>query len=229
MLKNNRLNDEIIDLVQDPAITHEQDSSKRLISEHTSSILAKSRILFLEDSFNGTSCGVLIKLLLVLDAQAETKGLKGGDSDISLYVNSPGGEITMGFALMATIRNLKYSKVNVIIIGQACSMGAYLLTCTTGKRYATPLSRVMYHRASGGASGNVQDTRIRFEEMEKMDRKLAEEITMCSNFKTVEDYLKFVTRDAFLSPEEALKHGLIDEILKPVWFYDIKKKTWVNK
>jgi ATP-dependent Clp protease protease subunit len=135
------------------------------------------------------------------------------DKDIYLYINSPGGVITSGFSIYDTMNYIKPDIVT-ICIGQAASMGAFLLACgAEGKRYALPSSRIMIHQPLGGAQGQATDIEIQAKEILRL-KKYLNKILADRTGKTERAIEKDTERDFFMSAEEAKKYGLIDEVLK---------------
>lgn len=167
--------------------------------------LLKDRIIFVSGEIEDNMANAIVAQLLFLDSQDSKK-------DIIIYINSPGGVVTSGLAIYDTIKHIK-SDVSTVCVGQACSMGALLLTAgTKGKRYALPHSRVMIHQPLGGARGQVTDIQIQAREIEKI-KEITSKILAESTGKTIEEIYKDIERDNFMSPEEALSYGLIDQIL----------------
>ena len=169
--------------------------------------LLKDRIVFLSGEIDDDVANVVVAQLLFLE-------MENPDADISLYINSPGGSITAGMAIFDTMNYIK-PNVRTVCIGMAASMAAFLLMAgEKGKRLALPNSEVMIHQPLGGASGQATDVQIRAEWLlktkEKMNRLIAE--MTGQSIKKVE---KDVERDYFMSAEEALKYGIIDEIYQP--------------
>ena len=169
--------------------------------------LLKDRIVFISGPIEDTMANLVVAQLLFLE-------MENPDADISLYINSPGGSVTAGMAIYDTMNYIK-PKVRTVCIGMAASMAAFLLMAgEKGKRLALPNSEVMIHQPSGGASGQATDVTIHAEWLlktkEKMTRMMAE---MCS--QPVEKLARDVERDHFMSAEEALAYGIIDEIYQP--------------
>jgi len=167
--------------------------------------LLKDRIIILSGEINDESANIIVAQLLYLDSL--------NHNDISLYINSPGGSITSGFSIYDTMNFIK-SDVSTICIGQAASMGAFLLSSgTKGKRYALPNSEVMIHQPLGGAQGQATEIKIAAERILKMKDKLNNILVKNTNkdLKTIEQDTE---RDYFLSSNEALEYGLIDKIIK---------------
>ncbi|MDD2400339.1 MAG: ATP-dependent Clp protease proteolytic subunit, partial [Sulfurovum sp.] len=134
------------------------------------------------------------------------------DKDIYFYINSPGGVITSGLSMYDTMNYIKPDIVT-ICIGQAASMGAFLLACgTKGKRYALPNSRIMIHQPLGGAQGQATDILIQAQEIQRLKETL-NEILAERTGKTVKRVEKDTERDYFMSAKEAMEYGLIDKVL----------------
>lgn len=168
--------------------------------------LLEDRIIFISGEINTDVANLVIAQLLFLEA-------KNNNKDISLYINSPGGEVDAGLAIYDTMNFIK-SKVNVICVGLAASMAAVLLSSgEKGKRYALPHSRIMIHQPLGGAQGQASDIKIQAEQILKI-RDVINNILSKNTGKSLEEIEKDTNRDYYLTPEEALKYGLIDEILE---------------
>jgi ATP-dependent Clp protease protease subunit len=167
--------------------------------------LLKDRMILLTGEVNEEMADLIVAQLLYLDAEEH--------KDITLYINSPGGVITDGMAIYDTM-NLIKSDVSTICIGQAASMGSFLLAGgTKGKRKITPNAEVMIHQPSGGASGKQTDIYISAKRIEKMREKLEKHL---ANFtgQTVEQINKDCEKDTWFTAEEAVKYGLVDEIIE---------------
>lgn len=167
--------------------------------------LLKERIIFLSGPVDDNMANLIVAQLLFLEAEDPEK-------DISIYINSPGGVITSGMAIHDTMKFIK-PDVQTICVGQAASMGAFLLAAgTKGKRYALENARVMIHQPLGGAQGQATDMEIQVKEilnMKKRLNKLLSEYTGKSETVIAKD----TDRDNFLYAEDAKKYGLIDEVL----------------
>lgn len=167
--------------------------------------LLKDRIIFVSGEVEDNMANAIVAQLLFLDAQDKEK-------DIVMYINSPGGVITAGLAIYDTMKHIT-ADVSTICVGQAASMGAVLLTAgTKGKRYSLPNSRIMIHQPLGGARGQATDIQIQAKEIERM-KELTSKILSEGTGRTKEEIYKDTERDNFMSPEEALKYGLIDKVL----------------
>jgi ATP-dependent Clp protease, protease subunit len=177
--------------------------------------LLKDRIIFLGTAINDDVANLIIAQMLYLDSEDP-------DKDIMLYINSPGGVVTSGLAIYDTMQYIQ-SNVNTICIGQAASMGAVLLTAgQKGKRFSLPNSRVMLHQPLGGFSGQASDIEIQTREIMKIKQKLNSIIATHSGQDLPKVKLD-TDRDYFLSAEEALEYGLIDEIMIPSNEKEIKE------
>ena len=169
--------------------------------------LLKDRILFLGSELTDEEANLIIAQLLFLEADDP-------DKDIYLYINSPGGSVSAGLAIYDTIRYLK-CEVVTICVGLAASMGAFLLASgAKGKRKALPNSEIMIHQPSGGAYGQASDVKIHADHIIKTRRKL-NEILAERTGQPISVIEEATERDNFLSAEEALEFGLIDEIVAP--------------
>ncbi|SFV62398.1 ATP-dependent Clp protease proteolytic subunit [hydrothermal vent metagenome] len=167
--------------------------------------LLKDRIIMLSGEVNDQVASTIVAQLLFLEAQDP-------DKDIYFYINSPGGVITSGLSMFDTMNYIKPDIVT-ICIGQAASMGAFLLSSgTKGKRYSLPNSRIMIHQPSGGAQGQSTDIQIQAQEIQRLKDTL-NEILAKQTGKTVKRLEKDTERDNFMSAKEALEYGLIDKIL----------------
>ena len=169
--------------------------------------LLKERIIFLGTGINDAVSSTIIAQLLFLEAEDPKK-------DIYMYINSPGGLITAGFAILDTMNYIK-PDVSTICMGQAASMAAILLSMgKNGKRMALENSRVMIHQPLGGATGQASDIEIHTKEILYLRDKL-NKILSKNTGQSVSTIEKDTNRDHFMSSHDALKYGLIDEIIKP--------------
>jgi ATP-dependent Clp protease protease subunit len=169
--------------------------------------LLKERIIFLGSSINDTVSSTVIAQLLFLEAD-------NPDKDIYMYINSPGGLITSGFAILDTMNYIK-PKISTICMGQAASMAAILLSMgTKGKRMALENSRVMIHQPLGGAQGQASDIEIHTKEILFLRDKL-NKILSKNTGQTIKKIESDTNRDHFMSAEKALEYGIIDKIIKP--------------
>ena len=168
--------------------------------------LLKERIIFLGGPVEDDIANLIIAQLLFLDSEDPEK-------EISLYINSPGGVITAGLAIYDTMRYVR-APVSTICTGIAMSMGAVLLAAgAPGRRFALPHSRIMIHQGSGGFRGNTPDVFIQVKEMEQLVRT-TQEILAAHTGQPMEKVVKDTDRDLFLSPEQAMEYGIIDEVYK---------------
>jgi len=168
--------------------------------------LLKDRIVMLDTDVNEHSASLLVAQLLFLESQ--------GNEDIHFFINSPGGVVTAGMAIYDTMQFIK-PDIQTIVMGQACSMGSLLATAgAPGKRKMLPNARHMIHQPSGGAGGQATDMEIQVKEILKMKKSLTEiYVKHNSKGKTYEEFLAAMERDNFMSAQEALEYGLIDEII----------------
>lgn len=168
--------------------------------------LLKDRIIFLGTEINDNVANAIVAQLLFLEAEDPEK-------DIIMYINSPGGVVTAGMAIYDTMNYIK-PDVQTICIGQAASMGAFLLSAgTKGKRFSLENSRIMIHQPLGGTQGQAADIEIHAKEILRLKKKLSE-ILAENCGKTVEEVYKDTDRDNFMSAEEAVEYGLIDKVIK---------------
>ena len=169
--------------------------------------LLKDRIVFLGGEINDDVANLVVAQLLFLE-------MENPDSDISLYINSPGGSVTAGMAIYDTMNYIK-PDVRTVCIGMAASMGAFLMMAgAKGKRLALPNSEIMIHQPLGGASGQATDVAIRAEWLLKTKQKMTQLMADMTG-QDLEKVKQDVERDYFMSAEEALKYGIIDEIYQP--------------
>jgi ATP-dependent Clp protease, protease subunit len=167
--------------------------------------LLKDRIIFLGAPIDDIFANLIIAQLLFLEAEDPEK-------DINLYVNSPGGSVTAGLGIYDTMQYVK-PPINTICLGQAASMGAFLLTAgTKGKRFALPNARVMIHQPMGGFSGQATEIDIHAREILKIRERL-NEIMAKHTGQSLEKISQDTERDYFMSAEEAKRYGLIDEVI----------------
>jgi ATP-dependent Clp protease protease subunit len=167
--------------------------------------LLKDRVIFLGEAIDNSVANVVIGQLLFLESVDPEK-------DIHLYINSPGGSVTAGMAILDTIRFIK-PPVSTICIGEASSMGAVLLAAgEKGKRFSLPNSRIMIHQPLGGFHGQATDIQIRAREMLRVKDKL-NRILADSTGQPFERLEADTERDNFMSAEEAMEYGLIDRII----------------
>ena len=168
--------------------------------------LLNDRIIFLSEEVNDTTASLIVAQLLYLENQDP-------DKDIQFYINSPGGSVTAGMAIYDTMQYIKCD-VNTICVGMAASMGAFLLSAgTKGKRMALPNAEIMIHQPSAGTQGQITDMAIHMKRLQtikdRMNRILAE-----NTGKSLEEVTAACERDNFMTAEEAMAFGLIDEIVQ---------------
>jgi len=167
--------------------------------------LLKDRIIFLGAPIDDIFANLVIAQLLFLEAEDPEK-------DINLYVNSPGGSVTAGLGIYDTMQYVK-PPINTICLGQAASMGAFLLTAgTKGKRFALPNARIMIHQPMGGFQGQATEIDIHAREILKIRERL-NEIMAKHTGQPLEKISQDTERDYFMSAEEAKRYGLIDEVI----------------
>ncbi len=167
--------------------------------------LLKERIIFISGPVEDMVAGLVTAQLLFLEAENPKK-------DISMYINSPGGVVTSGLAMYDTMQYIR-PEVSTMCIGQAASMGSLLLAAgARGKRYLLPNSRVMVHQPSGGFQGQASDIARHAEEIAKIKHRL-NQIYVQHTGQSLENVEQALDRDNFMSAEEALEFGIVDEIL----------------
>lgn len=167
--------------------------------------LLKERVVFLVGQVEDHMANVVVAQLLFLEAE-------NPDKDIHLYINSPGGSVTAGLSIYDTMQFIK-PDVSTMCVGQACSMGAFLLSAgAKGKRYALPNARTMIHQPSGGAQGQASDIHIHAQEILKIRERL-NEIMAEHTGRSVEEIATSTERDNFMSAAQSRDFGLIDEVL----------------
>ena len=169
--------------------------------------LLKDRIVFLGGEINDDTANLVVAQLLFLE-------MEDPDSDISLYINSPGGSVTDGMAIYDTMQYIK-PQVRTVCVGMAASMGAFLLMAgEKGKRLALPNAEVMIHQPLGGAQGQATDVAIRAEWLMKTKKKMTAMMAEMTG-QPLKKIQADVERDYFMSAEEALQYHIIDEIYQP--------------
>ncbi|WP_300358766.1 ATP-dependent Clp endopeptidase proteolytic subunit ClpP [Fusobacterium sp.] len=168
--------------------------------------LLKDRIIFLGTEINDNVANAIVAQLLFLEAEDPEK-------DITMYINSPGGVVTAGMAIYDTMNYIK-PDVQTICVGQAASMGAFLLSAgAKGKRFSLENSRIMIHQPLGGAQGQAVDIEIHAKEILRIKEKLSE-ILAENCGKIVEEIYRDTDRDNFMSAQEAVEYGIIDKVIK---------------
>jgi ATP-dependent Clp protease protease subunit len=199
--------------IQDPAV--QMSGLVPMVVEQTArgersydiySRLLKERVIFLVGQVEDHMANLVVAQLLFLEAENPEK-------DIHLYINSPGGSVTAGMSIYDTMQFIK-PNVNTICIGQACSMGAFLLAAgEKGKRFCLPNSRVMIHQPSGGAQGQATDILIHAENIKDTKERL-NRILSDHTGRSYEEVAADTERDNFMNAQQALEYGLIDEVLE---------------
>ena len=186
-----------------PNVIDQTSSGERSYDKY--SRLLKDRIIFLSGEVNDEMASLIVAQLLFLESEDP-------DKDIQLYINSPGGSVTAGFAIYDTMKYVKCD-ISTICIGLAASMGAFLLAGgTKGKRYALSNSEIMIHQPSGGSKGQATDLKIMADYIMNNKRKL-NTILSENTGKSIEEIERDTDRDNFMNAEEAKKYGLIDKVI----------------
>ncbi|MBL6736507.1 MAG: ATP-dependent Clp endopeptidase proteolytic subunit ClpP [Betaproteobacteria bacterium] len=203
MIVNNGLSQEPSALGMVPMVIEQSGRGERAYDIY--SRLLKERVIFLVGPVNELTANLVVAQLLFLESE-------NPDKDISLYINSPGGVVSAGMAIYDTMQFIK-PDVSTLCIGQAASMGAFLLAAgQKGKRFVLPNSRVMIHQPLGGFQGQASDIEIHAKEIlylkERLNGLLAEHTG-----QPIETLQKDTDRDNFLGAEEAVAYGLVDEVL----------------
>ncbi|MEQ1592061.1 MAG: ATP-dependent Clp endopeptidase proteolytic subunit ClpP [Thiobacillaceae bacterium] len=167
--------------------------------------LLKERVIFLVGEVNDATANLVVAQMLFLESE-------NPDKDIYFYINSPGGSVSAGMAIYDTMQFIK-PDVSTLCIGQAASMGAFLLTAgAKGKRFCLPNSRVMIHQPLGGFRGQASDIEIHAKEILYLKARLNEMLAMHSG-KSLEEIERDTDRDNFKSADEAVTYGLVDKVL----------------
>ena len=167
--------------------------------------LLRERIIFLGTPVDDMVANLIVAQLLLLDSENPEK-------DIMLYINSPGGSVTAGLAIYDTMQHIR-ADVSTICLGQAASMGAFLLAAgTKGKRMALPHSRVLIHQPLGGAQGQATDIEIQAAEIIRI-KKTLNEILAQNTGQSLKKIEKDTDRDYIMTPQEALEYGMIDKVV----------------
>ena len=167
--------------------------------------LLKERVIFLVGEVNDQTANLVVAQLLFLESE-------NPDKDISFYINSPGGSVSAGLAIYDTMQFIK-PDVSTLCIGQAASMGAFLLTAgAKGKRYCLPNSRVMIHQPLGGFQGQASDIEIHAKEILYLKARLNDMLAKHTG-QSIEAIERDTDRDNFMSAEDSMKYGLVDKVL----------------
>ncbi len=183
-----------------------EQSSRGERSYDIYSRLLKERVIFMVGQVEDYMANLIVAQLLFLESE-------NPDKDIHLYINSPGGSVTAGMAIYDTMQFIK-PDVSTLCIGQAASMGAFLLTGgARGKRFALPSSRMMIHQPLGGFSGQASDIDIHAKEILKIREKLNAKLALHTG-QTIKQIAKDTDRDRFMDAEESKAYGLIDDVLE---------------
>lgn len=168
--------------------------------------LLKERIIFLSGEIHNEMADLIVAQLLFLEAEDP-------DKDIQIYINSPGGSVSAGFAIYDTMQYIK-PDVSTICVGLAASMGAFLLAAgAKGKRYALPNADIMIHQPLGGTQGQAEDIRIQAEKILEI-RKRINKILSEKTGQDIDIINRDTDRDYYLNAEEAVKYGLIDKVME---------------
>jgi ATP-dependent Clp protease protease subunit len=195
------MNEQMNNLV--PYVIEQTGSGER--SYDIFSRLLKDRIVFIDGEITDATADLIVAQLLFLDSQNPEK-------DINLYINSPGGSVTAGLAIYDTMQQIR-SEIQTFCLGQAASMAAILLAGgTAGKRNALPSSRVLIHQPWGGVQGQAVDIGIQAREIVRL-KKLTIEYFSYHTGKTKEQIAEDMERDFFMSAEEALEYGVVDQVM----------------
>lgn len=196
----------ISSVIQSPeAITVFEDTPRGMFSYDIYSRLLKERVIFLVGQVEDYMANLVVAQLLFLESENPEK-------DISIYINSPGGSVTAGMAIYDTMQFIQ-PDVNTLCVGQACSMGALLMTGgAAGKRYALPHSRFMIHQPLGGFQGQATDIDIHAKEILTVKERL-NNIMAHHTGKDVKQVQQDTERDNFLAADEAVNYGLIDKVI----------------
>ena len=183
-----------------------EQSSRGERSYDIYSRLLKERVIFMVGQVEDHMANLIVAQMLFLESE-------NPDKDVHLYINSPGGSVTAGMAIYDTMQFIK-PDVSTLCIGQAASMGAFLLAGgANGKRFALPNSRMMIHQPLGGYSGQASDIDIHAKEILKLREKLNSKLAQHSG-KTIKQVAKDTDRDRFMDAAEAKSYGLIDDVLE---------------
>jgi len=170
--------------------------------------LLRERIVFLGTPIDDMIANTIVAQLLLLDSENPEK-------DIMLYINSPGGSVTAGLAIFDTMQHIR-ADVNTICLGQAASMGAFLLAAgAKGKRMCLPHSRVLIHQPLGGAQGQATDIEIQAAEINRL-KKMLNDILAENTGQPLKKIEKDTDRDYIMSPEEAVEYGMVDKVITKV-------------
>lgn len=182
-----------------------EQSSRGERSYDIYSRLLRERVIFMVGPVDDYTANLVVAQLLFLEAE-------NPDKDVHLYINSPGGSVTAGMSIYDTMQFIK-PDVSTMCIGQACSMGAFLLTAgAKGKRFSLPNSRTMIHQPLGGAQGQASDIEIQAREILKIRQRLNELLAFHTG-QPIEAIERDTDRDKFMSADESVAFGLIDQVI----------------
>lgn len=186
-----------------PIVVEQSSRGERAMDIY--SRLLKDRVILLEGEVSDQMANLIVAQLLFLESE-------NPEQDISLYINSPGGSVTAGLAILDTMDFIK-PDVSTIVLGSACSMGSLLASSgAKGKRYILPRARHMIHSVSGGSRGTVWDAEIQMEEMLRLN-KLLTEIYSSNTGKTVEELKAAMARDKYMDANTSVSFGLADKVV----------------
>lgn len=189
-----------------PTIIEERDSAMRVSEMNVFSRLIQDRILFLSGQVDAQTMDIMIAQLLYLNSV--------DNRDVSIYINSPGGDVVSGLSLIDTINYIE-SDVSTVCLGMAASMGAVILSCgTNGKRFVLPHSRVMIHSVSSGFSGHTADIKIEMEQTIRCQEDIYNILAANTNH-TFEEIENLCNRDKWFIGQEAVDLGIADKVLVP--------------
>ena len=201
MMHNPALDTQALGLV--PMVVEQSGRGERAYDIY--SRLLKERVIFLVGPVNDQMANLIVAQMLFLESE-------NPDKDISLYINSPGGSVSAGLAILDTMNFIK-PDVSTLCTGLAVSMGAFLLAAgARGKRFSLPNSRVMIHQPSGGSQGMASDIEIQAKEILYLRERLAR-IMSDNTGQSIEQIHRDTDRDRFMSAEESVEYGLIDKVL----------------
>jgi ATP-dependent Clp protease protease subunit len=194
-------------MVQPPA-SQALDPSRRSSAVQRFERLLKERVVFCTGQVEEHMANLIVAQLLLLDSENPEK-------DIMIYINSPGGSVTAGLAIYDTIQHIR-ADVSTICLGQAASMGAFLLSCgTKGKRMALPHSRILIHQPLGGAQGQATDIEIQAAEINRLKRTLNELMAFHTG-QSVKKIEKDTDRDYIMSAEDGVAYGIVDKVISRI-------------
>lgn len=186
-----------------PMVIEQSSRGERVMDIY--SRLLKDRVILLEGEVNDYMANLIVAQLLYLESENPS-------ADISLYINSPGGSVTAGLAILDAMQFVK-SDISTIAIGSVCSMGSLLASSgTKGKRFILPRARHMVHSVSGGSRGTIWDAEIQMEEMVRLNNLLTE-IYATNTGKTVEELKIAMARDNYMDAQASVEFGLADKVL----------------